>query len=901
MLDLLEHRTLDQNTASQDDLDFDFLRKTGIDYIQSLGSKLWTDYNSHDPGITILEVLCYALTDLGQRINLPLEDLLAKKDTGIAGQFHKAETILRSKPVTHLDYRKLFIDVPGVRNAWLLKHEKQLFINTRDNKLSYKSFLKNAEYAYLTQEQQEVRTLNGLYDLIVDLDGSRSINSLRPQLMKLYQENRNLCEDLIHITEVGTHPVKVCAQIELDTEANENEVKAHILSQIEHYFSPAVKPKTLAELLDKGYASTEIFNGPLLENGFLEDQEVKEAALKTEVRQSDIINLIMSIDGVKNIKAITLGACNDNTPENISWVIPIEAGRKPVLCDKSSWSFHKGFIPVVPDSDKVAEALQHIKDSEAVKLQEVKDAIKHLETPQGTFINASQTISIQNDFPEVYGIGKYGIKGKITTETRAKAKQLKGYLFFFDQILANYFKHLEEVSTMLSVSGKERRNYFAQAVSEIKNTDELVNDFKSYQDPDLLTERYYPNFEQINLQKRHEILDHLLARFAERFGEYAFLMRKIYGQFANDAIIETKERFLTEYAETSCQRASAFNWYKQAPENLWDSSNISALQERLYLLLGITDTNRRNLSEDAIEIYEELDTDNILEYRWRIKDGAKQILSSATKNYKTLEELYQELILVKKYALDKQNYKFKKIRKKNADDPDEWYFVIINPTVNDPKSEDYIIARRIQKFKSKASAVHASKAVLNLIKTLQGNEGMYLIEHILLRPDVTTTSASEDSFLPICSKRSADTCEPLDPYSFRLSIVLPGWTVRFGNIEFRRFVEDLIRRELPAHILAKICWIGYPKHYTDAAGNPPEENEMVILEEAYKNWLLHKTNMGQKQDPQSLIKLNAILSSLHTLYHQGYLHNCKTAKTSEDQERKSNQKVILGRTHLGKI
>ena len=75
MLDLLENRTLDQDTASQDDLDFDFLRKTGIDYIQALSSKLWTDYNSHDPGITILEILCYALTDLGQRINLPLEDL----------------------------------------------------------------------------------------------------------------------------------------------------------------------------------------------------------------------------------------------------------------------------------------------------------------------------------------------------------------------------------------------------------------------------------------------------------------------------------------------------------------------------------------------------------------------------------------------------------------------------------------------------------------------------------------------------------------------------------------------------------------------------------------------------------------------------------------------------------
>ena len=178
---------------------------------------------------------------------------------------------------------------------------------------------------------------------------------------------------------------------------------------------------------------------------------------------------------------------------------------------------------------------------------------------------------------------------------------------------------------------------------------------------------------------------------------------------------------------------------------------------------------------------------------------------------------------------------------------------------------------------------------------------MYLIEHILLRPDVTTTTAKEDTFLPICSKRSADFCEPLDPYSFRLSIVLPGWTVRFGNIEFRRYVEDLIRRELPAHILAKICWIGYPKNYTDADGNPPEENEMVLLEEAYRNWLLKKTTMGQKQDEQSLKELNAILSSLHTIYHQGLLHNCKTDTSQKDQENKTNQKVILGRTHLGKI
>ncbi|MEC8883236.1 MAG: hypothetical protein VYD98_01155, partial [Bacteroidota bacterium] len=130
MLGLQEHISLSKNTSTQDDLDFEFLRKSGIAYIESLSSKLWTDYNSHDPGITILEVLCYSLTDLGQRMSLPIETLIANKQEDSIDQFHKASDILSCKPVTHLDYRKLFIDVPGVRNAWLIKHNKKLYINT---------------------------------------------------------------------------------------------------------------------------------------------------------------------------------------------------------------------------------------------------------------------------------------------------------------------------------------------------------------------------------------------------------------------------------------------------------------------------------------------------------------------------------------------------------------------------------------------------------------------------------------------------------------------------------------------------------------------------------------------------------------------------------------------------
>ena len=57
-------------------LEFDQLRTEGIRTIQRLSSGRWTDFNTHDPGVTLLDVLCYALTDLAYRGNWSIPDLL---------------------------------------------------------------------------------------------------------------------------------------------------------------------------------------------------------------------------------------------------------------------------------------------------------------------------------------------------------------------------------------------------------------------------------------------------------------------------------------------------------------------------------------------------------------------------------------------------------------------------------------------------------------------------------------------------------------------------------------------------------------------------------------------------------------------------------------------------------
>ena len=72
-----EHITIPSNVSYANDLDFEHLRDLGQEYIEDLSRKIWTDYNIHDPGITIMELLCYAITDLGLRINQPIENLVA--------------------------------------------------------------------------------------------------------------------------------------------------------------------------------------------------------------------------------------------------------------------------------------------------------------------------------------------------------------------------------------------------------------------------------------------------------------------------------------------------------------------------------------------------------------------------------------------------------------------------------------------------------------------------------------------------------------------------------------------------------------------------------------------------------------------------------------------------------
>lgn len=106
-------------------LDFYRLRREGIEHIERTASASWTDYNTHDPGITLLEALAYAITELGYRARFDIADILASArgataDDPYPGQaFPTAREILTVNPTTADDLRRLLIDSDVVRNAWV--------------------------------------------------------------------------------------------------------------------------------------------------------------------------------------------------------------------------------------------------------------------------------------------------------------------------------------------------------------------------------------------------------------------------------------------------------------------------------------------------------------------------------------------------------------------------------------------------------------------------------------------------------------------------------------------------------------------------------------------------------------------------------------------------------------
>ena len=605
----------------------------------------------------------------------------------------------------------------------------------------------------------------------------------------------------------------------------------------------------------------------------------------------------MNVEGVNFIKDISINNCKNPTDETDSWLICVEPGKKPVRCTDSAYSYYKGVLPVNVNQKKVEKYLDDLEQAEKAE-QATVSLDMEITIPSGTYMNTRGTTTIQNDFPDTYGIGLNGLPSEVGTTRKSQARQLKGYLLFFDQILASYFAHLEKVKDLLSVDNRLKKTYFTQAVSDLTDFSDLVSDYPTDQPGDL-SDLLFAELDR-NIERKNRLLDHLIARFAEKFSDYTFLMKQLYGDYANEAILHSKENFLKDYEITSRQRGSAFNYYKQPASEIWDTGNVAGVEKRIARLSGMKNFFRRNLSASFVEIYDLIDSDGNKVYRWRIRNEANEIILSATENYVhpslAEDEMYLAVVKIIETSPETIKKAFKKFIPDESEtgnfeiqlaDSGKYSFDIINLEAP-ANSTKRIIARQFTYYDTQEELKKAILEIIEFMTMLFSEEGMFLVEHILLRPEISATDTPLDEFMPICTD-NCTSCQPVDPYSYRISVVLPGWTYRFANPDFRNFMEELIRKEIPAHILARICWVGYRKNEV-----PDPENEMLQFEKAWKEFLLAKTSSAPDLN-QKLKTLNQILSELNTIYPTGRLIDC------DDETDSLKGRIILGRTYIGNL
>ena len=84
--------------------------------------------------------------------------------------------------------------------------------------------------------------------------------------------------------------------------------------------------------------------------------------------------------------------------------------------------------------------------------------------------------SIQNFFPDLYGINANGLPEGADEAQKVMALQLKGYLLFFEQLLANFHGQTVQINQLLSFDHNPLGSYAFEPLAGITDLEKVLQD-----------------------------------------------------------------------------------------------------------------------------------------------------------------------------------------------------------------------------------------------------------------------------------------------------------------------------------------------------------------------------------------------------------------------------------------
>jgi len=240
--------------------------------------------------------------------------------------------------------------------------------------------------------------------------------------------------------------------------------------------------------------------------------------------------------------------------------------------------------------------------------------------------------------------------------------------------------------------------------------------------------------------------------------------------------------------------------------------------------MGFESYNRRTLTcppEFDIVPYRLITDGRVQSYRLRLQDKNETVLLDGLKDYRLASNATKDAKDLREQILK---------GKLDLSTPEKGYSrVYVNDRENNRALQSEMLPER--------EADELKQRILQLAFPEECNiEGFHIVEHILLRPGdddfSLMTPISVPDMLAIKYNQVPANLPQIpeesiviaDPYSFWITVIAPSWLPQFRqNKNAQHRFEQLVRREAPAHIAVKFCWL--------------PAQEMYAFETRYLKWL----------------------------------------------------------------
>jgi len=841
--------TIPKQPALKPAEDFYLLRRKGIGFIEEMGSRRWTDYNSHDPGITILEALCYAITDLAYRAGWDIRDILAPETAPSDPSqpypnqaFFTARQILTVNPTTPDDFRRLLIDLETVRNAWVFCKECAC-------DLSYYAWCEN-DRLLLSYQAPEVAAApqtvwaRGLYEVLLELEDDPDLGDLN--------DRKIVRRTMFHDAD-GPHATVMELRFP-EIETFDREGWGRFLDSDDAFAEPDGLSLNLKLTRFGATRSYDLFGDPDL------DADGRDSYLRKQ--WSGTFYLGLEIELVAAVKTIVfenaaLRLFSDAAAKNAATA----DGLKTLIEDKSAEGFVRRYrekakrqFAAVERAKAALHAHRNLDEDYCricrVGIEEVAVCADVEVTPEADIERVQARIWFEieqylNPPVRFYALQEL-LDAGVPVEEIFNGPELESGFIKASDLAAAELKSVLRVSDIINrlmdIDGVIAVNRL-----QLVKYDAEGNVVRGAADPTWSSEGN-PIFDGgktgaswlMYVGKKHQPRLYLNASrflfyknglpFLPRMDEAADTLNQLRGEAQRPKIGNAAKdlpvpsgNFRTPQDYFPVQYSFPLT-YGIGPQGLpchaTGKRRAQARQLKAYLL--VFEQLLGNASAQIAHAADLFSLDPAVERSYFVREFTDAVISGYDElvtglNRSALEEMTETLpefherrnrfldhVLARfgeqfrEYALLLTNLQGEQVALDRLID-DKIAFLKAYPLVSHDRGRAFNYAVD----PCAPANVPGIKKRITLLLGLD-NERAIVVEHLLLRPKFPG-----DALYPSCTEGACQTCGEEDPYSFRLTFVMPGWLGPFDtDMEMRGFADRTIREETPSQLVCKICWVG---------------------------------------------------------------------------------------------